>query len=364
MSRKLLYLNGIAIFSVILFHSAGWVLTAMFSWFHRFYPAGLSPDILIGSPGYYGMRLIEQFVVFSIPAFLFVSGYFAAFITGKNRNTIGWKDVKPRIRNLLIPYLIWTVIVLGIGFFEGKRYSPIQIAVDVLIGNSTPAYYFVPLLIQFYLLAPIIVYLAKKYWLALLLATGIFQVIIHLAPTLALWGVRSDFADSLTALTPKWVFISRLHWFTAGAIFGFHFTTLKDTIQKLRLVWIFGVFGLMILGFAETEFFSGPIEMRETITDFIYTWFVILYFLSLKDVRLPWNSMVSELGSKSYGIYLAHIPVMEITSRGMYHLAPFMIGQPYLLFILLMIIGLGVPLIAMRIMSRSFARRYASLVFG
>ncbi len=364
MSRKLLYLNGIAIFSVILFHSAGWVLTAMFSWFHRYYPAGLSPDILIGSPGFYGMRLIEQFVVFSIPAFLFVSGYFAAFLAGQSRNTIGWKDVKPRIRNLLIPYLVWTVIVLLIGFIEGNRYSFSQIAMHVLTGNSTPAYYFVPLLIQFYLLAPLIVFLAKKYWLALLLVTGILQVAIHLGPTLALWGVQSELSNSLTALTPKWLFISRLHWFSAGAVIGFHFPAFKDAILKLRSLWAFGALGLLGLGFFEWEYFSGPIEMRETIIDFIYAWLVILLFLSLKDVRLPSTSTVSDLGSKSFGIYLAHIPVMEIASRGMYHLLPSMIGQPYLLFALLMILGLGVPLIAMRLMNRSFARPFSSFVFG
>lgn len=364
MSRKLLYLNGIAIFSVILFHSAGWVLTAMFSWFYRYYPADLSPDFLIGSPGYYGMRFIEQIVVFSIPAFLFVSGYFVAFITGNNRNTISWKDVLPRIRNLLIPYLVWTAIVLGIGLIEGKRLSLTQILINLFTGNSTPAYYFVPLLIQFYLLAPLIVYLAKKYWLYLLLFTGFLQLGIHLATTFDLMGIQPGYANSIVAVTPKWLFISRLHWFSAGAIIGFHYSTFKDAIQKFRPVWLFGTLVLMIIGFIEWEFFTGPIEMRETIIDFFYAWFVILAFLSLRDVRLPLTSAVSNIGANSFGIYLSHIPVMEIVSRGMYHLAPFMIGQPYILFIQLMIIGLGIPLIAMRLMNRSFARLYTSYIFG
>ncbi len=53
MLRRLLYLNGITIASVVLFHSVGMGFVAMFAWGHRYLPAGVSPYTQVGSPSYF-----------------------------------------------------------------------------------------------------------------------------------------------------------------------------------------------------------------------------------------------------------------------------------------------------------------------
>jgi peptidoglycan/LPS O-acetylase OafA/YrhL len=73
---------------------------------------------------------------------------------------------------------------------------------------------------------------------------------------------------------------------------------------------------------------------------------------------------VSELGARSYGIYLLHPPVMEAVSRGLYHFAPWVLASQALLLPLLVGLGLGLPMLAMTIVRRSPARRLYQLQFG
>ena len=164
MVRRLLLLNGFSILGVILYHSVGWGFVAMFSWAHRYMPV-LSPNFdQIGGIPYYAMRFVEQLVVFTIPAFLFVSGFFVAFATGRMQSNIKWETIGARIKRMLIPYLIWSFVLFGLFFIQGNLYTLQQYLRMLFTGQTNPAYYYVPLLIQFYLLSPLIVPLAKRNW--------------------------------------------------------------------------------------------------------------------------------------------------------------------------------------------------------
>jgi hypothetical protein len=69
MIRRLLYLNGLAVLGVILFHASGMGFVAMFAWTHRYLPVTAPNYDQMGSAAYYGLRVIEAIVTFSIPAF-------------------------------------------------------------------------------------------------------------------------------------------------------------------------------------------------------------------------------------------------------------------------------------------------------
>jgi hypothetical protein len=77
-TRHLLLLAGVSILAVVVVHGVGWGLTAMFAWTHRYLPvAGATPQA-VGSASYLLLRVIQQAAVFSVPAFLFVSGVSSA----------------------------------------------------------------------------------------------------------------------------------------------------------------------------------------------------------------------------------------------------------------------------------------------
>ncbi len=125
MVKKLLALNGIAILGAILYHSAGWGFVSMFWWTDRYMPVSVPNFSQIGSFSYFSLRFIEQVIIVAIPAFLFVSGYFVVFASGKNPSP-KWRWIFTRVSFLVIPYLIWTIIMivfnsLFAGYYEKQR---------------------------------------------------------------------------------------------------------------------------------------------------------------------------------------------------------------------------------------------------
>ena len=209
MVKKFLYLNGLAILAVIIFHASGWGFTAMFSWSHRYLPTQINPYSQIGTLSYYALRLIEQLVVFSIPAFLFVSGFFVAFTTPSKSKTLPWKIVLKRIKFLYIPFFIWTSFVLVTNLVQGKIPGIFDLLKYYLVGSITPAYYFIILLIQYYLLSPILVPLAKNHWKKLFFVTGVLQILLLSLEYFIVLFPDSMLVSTIVNFFPKWFFPTR-----------------------------------------------------------------------------------------------------------------------------------------------------------
>ena len=106
------------------------------------------------------------------------------------------------------------------------------------------------------------------------------------------------------------------------------------------------------------------IAPQETIIDNLYAAMFLLSFLAFEQVRLPMADKMSYLGSKSYGIYLVHSPVIEYTARVIYHLIPVLLSFQLLFQSSLWVAGLGVPLLLMAIVNRSPFRRFYNYLFG
>ncbi len=368
MVRRLLYLNGIAILGVILFHAAGWGFVAMFSWAGRYQGTTAVPFSQMGSPAYYVLRTIEQLVVATIPAFLFVSGYFVAFATGRSE-TIGWATVGARIKKFLMPYLFWGTISLVMLAAQDVYFTPLEYVVSFLTGSMTPAYYYIPLLIQLYAVSPLIVPLAKKHWKPLLGVAILVQVTIQASQLAVIMNWEIPEMLRQVANLPKWIFPARFLWFALGMIIGFNLTSFKAAVARWKWVLLGLSIILIPLGMLEWEWIIGRsgqpwVDHRETILDSIYSVCIIFTFLAFDKAKLLSAKLVSDLGSKAFGIYLAHIPVMEIVARGIYHVAPGLLAYQVIFLPLMIVFGLGIPLLMMYATNLQPIRRYYGYVFG
>jgi len=370
MVRRLLYLNGLAIVNVVLFHATGMGFVAMLAWGERYLPPGVSPMTQIGSLPYLGLRILEQLVVFSIPAFLIVSGYFVAVATGRNQSSVSWKVVTTRVMYLLIPYLLWSLVAIGLKLFVEGEQLPLPTLVRMfLTGSTNEVFYFVPLLVQFYLLSPIFVPLARKHWKALLIVTALLQLMVHILQFPMLLGQPNEFSQQIFKLLPKWFFLARIFWFPLGIVIGFHLPEFKKFLIPLRW-WLVGAGVLLIpLGVVEWEVYfrlSGLqwLAHSETILDSVYAIAVVFGILAFEKSNLPLSNFISSLGGKSYGIYLTHAIVIEYAAKVIYRLIPGMLGYQILLQPVFILCGLGVPLLLMAIVDKSPARKYYTYIFG
>ena len=227
MVRRLLLLNGLAILGVVLNHTVGWGFIALIWWADR-YRAVAAPNFdAVGSFDYWLLRTGEGIAAFAVPAFLFVSGYFAAFalsraVRAPEKNTVRspaalgltaqtasnagvWSIVGSRIKMLVIPYLLWSAFYLALDAALGSVYAPISYARRIAFGGAAAGFYYVPLLIQYYLLAPFMVLLAQRRWKWLLIAALILQL-------------TAMFAIYLKELAPTSALTSALAWLTPGMV--------------------------------------------------------------------------------------------------------------------------------------------------
>lgn len=371
MVRRFLLLNGIAIIGAVAYHASGWGFIAMFWWTDR-YAAVSTPNFdQMGSVAYFALRALEQLIIFAVPAFLFVSGFFIAFAAGRTRGNIQWKVIGARIQSLLIPYLLWSVLIWVAAFAQGQRYTPLQYVELFITGRTASPYYFVPLLIQFFLLSPLLVPLAKKRGLLLLALTAVIQLAVRTLIYLNTLEALPAAVQPLMPVTASWFFPGHLFWFTWGIVAGFHIEALKRLLPRIKWVALAAVVILFPLGMLEWElvlqsFSQVWIGARETILDSFFAAAIILAFLAFGDLKIPYAAELSDLGGKSFGIYLAHSPVLEYTARAIYLLAPWILAHQILFQPILIFMGLAVPLLLMHIarLERSPVRVYYQYIFG
>ena len=172
MYRRVFLLMGLAIIAVVCNHAAGWGYTAMFWWTDRYRPVTVPNFDQMGSLPYYGLSLLKQLTVFAVPVFLFVSGFFISYASRGRKSGLGWKTARVRIVGLLLPFIIWSRSYSS-SMRRGMRYSPGEYLHRLVFGNATPAYWYIPVICQLYLLSPLLVPIAKTRWRLLLSISGL-----------------------------------------------------------------------------------------------------------------------------------------------------------------------------------------------
>jgi len=367
--KRLVLLNGLAILAVILYHSSAWGFIAMFWWTDRYLPVSVPNFDQLGGLTYYVLRGIEQFATFGIQAFLFVSGFFVASATGKSQPTIRWAIVFSRIKTLAIPFLLWSVLFVLVKLVQGESYTTPKIIYTVLVGQVEPPFYYVPMLIQLYLLAPFLVPFARKRWVALLIITGLIQIFTVGMRYPKIFDLPYSNLGWVQVITFNWLFLSYMFFFCLGIVFGFHLAAFKQWISRYRYFLLSGAVVLFAIGMAEWEYLlksSGAdwIAPAETLLDQAYAFAFIFSFLAFEQFIPPLADQLAYIGTRSFGIYLIHSPVLEFTARVIYHLVPGLLLYQILFQPALWAAGLGVPLLMMYLVNRSPLRRFYSYLFG
>lgn len=378
MTRRLLLLNGLAILAVVSNHAVHTGPLAMFWWTFRYNPGASVPNYdQFGSVTYYALIAIMKLSLFAVPSFLFVSGYFVSFITRGQESKLSWKWVRVTIVRLLVPYLIWSLA----SFFTTWLQSCLDVCtvnslgeyiIMLLTGRAQNAYWYVVLICQFYLVSPLLVVLAKTRLKLLLLIAALTHVCSLLVVYLAFF---IDVPDIAHAVFFGSLFPRDLIYFVFGIAAGYHLPRLQQWLAKYKWLLLSILFISAILSLVESEIFyriseggydylshyiGGPMTIPMTV--YIFTF--ILSFLAFDISSFPLSRTLYQLGPRSYGIYLIHPIVIQITPKVIYHLTPWLLAYQFLYQPVLILIGLGVPMLLMTIVAKSRFQGSYRYLFG
>ena len=368
MARKLLILNGLAIIGVVLNHSASFGFIAMFWWAHRYLPVSSPNFDQMGNAAYYGLRFIEQLVAFSVPTFLFVSGFFIAFVAGKTPADI-WRIARTRIGVLVIPYLIWSVVTIAGRIILGENFALGELIRLVIFGQAAEHFYFIPLLLQLYLLSPWLIPAARKSWQGLLVGAALVQLLAQGVHYLVVLWIDTPAVSVLADLSPSWLFTSKVFWFCLGIVASLRLQPMMKWLGRAKWALLVAWAVFLLLGMIEWETLlarSGQVWIAyfDTVLDGLYAGAFILLFLGFENLTLPYSRQISDLGTKSYGIYLIHGLALTFTAKAVYQLVPAVLGYQIVFQPILVAAGLGIPLVLMALIKKSPVKKYYTYLFG
>jgi len=367
MIKRLSALSGLAIVAVVCNHAAGYGQIAMFLWAHRYRPVTSPNWELIGTVPHYIAIAIRQFGDFAVPAFLFISGFFVAYASRREVENNAWKINKIRITNLFVPYMLWSFVVIIIMAILGTTYSPLEYLGLFFSQGIEPSYYFIPLLIYLYLISPFLANLSKSRWKIVLIISAVLMISTAILMYLNLFQIESEIITVLVKITPGWSLPHWIFFFALGIVSGLHLEKFRQFIDQYRMAFFIATPLLFILTIVESDAL-----MRNTLSywgahigSFSYIFFslcFILCFIAIKKV--PFERNFSRLGSKTYGIYLIHLIVIMLSAKFVYHFLPWILAYQTLYQPFLISAGLGIPLLLMAIVNKSFMRPIYRFIFG
>jgi len=277
------FLKGLAILAVVTIHVV-----------NNFYRL-----VQVNSLGFNFLVVLDQLSRYCVPLFITLSGF--ALAKKYEVKKFSWKEfLSKRLLKLLPLYFLWTLAY----FLSGRIYSssfdlgtPLQWAKIIFGGTGYYHLYFVPMIIQGYILFPVLHWLVKKYPKPVLTLSFIIQLWLYWCFSPLGW---SD--QTLYVMFSSWQVYFVLGIFLAGANIG-----------KSVLYWL-----LAILGFGWT-LFTVFFELNRG-TDLIWAtrfikWPVLMYALGLImvlfNLKMKLNA-VNWLGKHSYLIYLCHVFFLQI----------------------------------------------------
>ncbi len=367
MNRKLFLLNGLAIQAVVANHASGWGITAMFWWAHRYLPVESPNFDQLGSASYWLLVLLKQLTVFSVPAFLFVSGAFMTYAGRGTTSTLNWRTLRARLLGLLYPYLVWSLIYF---VWTGFRDGPLpwwEYPLRLLAGQAVGAFFYVPVLIQLLAISVWLVRWANRRPYLVLALSAVVQFGLL---ALRYYQLEAKLPWLSYGGAPDWLFLNWIFFFTAGVVVSQKQPSIGQAFKRYRWVFLVLLLAAAAPAVLEPEWRSRLDGLGSwkgtslTISTMLYSILFILVYLGFEHIELPFSKLLYLMGGKSYGIYLSHILVLELAARVTYHLAPFILAHQILFMPLLIVAGVGIPYVLISVLMKSPIRSLSRYLFG
>lgn len=298
-----------------------------------------SPMVMLptDSRSFFLYSFINQWSRFSIPAFVLITGLVLFYTYGQREPFKTGEFLVKRLQAIAIPYLVWTVIyMIWRSRIEASwpQFWP-NLALAIPRGTAMYQLYFIVLIFQFYLLFPLIRPLGRSRWLGLAVGGALlFQFLL-------MWDTYYGlFTQHLTA--PWAVDILRWRdrlfpWWLGYFIAGLFLASRIDQALELarRYVWPLLALTGGLLTWVMVEYMQAMAQPGMTVgfaatgfrpSAYLYSIVAVVALLGFGGWSLGrgdgWlNRILLEFGKHSFGIFLVHPLLLDLTERALRPLA-------------------------------------------
>ena len=301
---------------------------------------------------------LEQIGLMAVPIFLFLSGCFFVYAARGQEVRLSYKAVWGSLKNVLYPYVIWSLVFyVAVYFLDGVHLTPLEYGKQLLVGYP---YNFVPLLTFYYLAAPVLVKLAKRYPLALLLVILAYQT--FLLATIEPGTLGVNLPAWTYALTPPILRKTLAIWgiyFPLGVVYSLHANEMLPALKRLRWALLGGGSLLYILAVASwASVISFPLAGH--LSPLVLAFAIPL----VQREMIPDVRRLEKVGKRAYGLFLTHLVVLDASIFLVSEVAPGLFAFRWVVFPVLFALGLGLPMLLMSRTERLQKQGAYRYVFG
>ncbi|WP_134686093.1 acyltransferase [Brevibacillus migulae] len=282
----------------------------------------------------------NQAMRYAVPLFIILSG-FLLYHVDKGRPPLPYGAfLKKRFQKVLWPYLFWTVLYVVYSgqakwgeWLSGQWWQPLKLSLEHLVkGTGYVHLYFVLIVLQLYVLYPLLRRWLEKHLPSLLLAslllTGLAQTLIYLHQLQVL--VLPSLWIPYVSLFPIWLF-----YFVFGMAAALHKSAwesrLNNRLIGLAVCWLVSLVLLLVDSrYTQTHASSiKPSVMLYCLTSYFFFYMVALRFKHLGNLAGRWLDWLS---LHSFMIFLLHPLMLSLLAKHYPQLWP---GTKGMLFLFL-----------------------------
>ncbi len=276
------------------------VLNVLFAMLVIFIHISSNPVLVLDKQGlpYMVVMAFWRLSSFVVQGFIFLSG-FKMFYSRKEKFEPG-RFYIGKVKNILLPYILWVIIFYF--YLRSRGFLPQQnhitaIIKHIFVGDLVGHFYFIPVIMQFYLLAPVWNLLEKRIKPAT-------SIILALAVMLVCSAELKNF------LYNDRLFTTYLFYFVAGIYAGARYDDFLGRIKKYRLhlalLFVLVAAANVLLTYIS---FSGIRQIASL--EYIHIAYCICaiffcYAAALRVTGIAENILIKNIDRASYYIYLVH----------------------------------------------------------
>ncbi len=282
------YMRFIACFAVMIVHITA---TGVDEYIHGSFPYTL-------------MLFINRGLKFTTPVFIFLSGVTSFYSYSNKNNKFNYIDfLIKRLSKVLIAYFIWCIIYYAAYIRLGYYALDIgNFAKNVLQGTMSYHLYFVIIIIQMYIVGPLLYFLLKKTEkkISILIFAGIITY-------LCAEFIRFNLSDRL--------FLKYIVFYMLGIFVTMEYNKYLMWIKKNKVLIIVG-YVILVFVYTLVSYYNSVLT---TFVWFLFSsvsvFFVYIVGILMKDKLKNIYSFIKVFGQSSYYIYLMHPLVLTIMIR-------------------------------------------------
>lgn len=348
MSRQFSAFRGLAILLVVINHA---VTLSFLAVMEHGYPASSDAVRVV-------LVSLKTLGVIAVPIFLFLSGGYLAYALQAGRSGQAYRTVLLGLRFIIVPYLLWSLIFYGLLYLlDGRLLTPTEALKQLIVGYP---YNFIPLLVFFYLLAPLLLPIARR--LPWLLLAGLAAYQLYSIAVLQPGSLGFSLPEWASGFTLPVLRLTIALWgifFPLGLVFGVHALLLTPRLRQLRWPLVAG---------AVVTYLAAVLNelsmLRFPLAELLCPVFAVLLMPVVTREAIPWFRQVERLGKRAYGIYLTNLIFLSLALEAAVRWAPWLFQWLWLLVPVLIATAIAGEALLQAGLARISGRSVQRWVFG